>query len=198
MSDPRHAPVANPTMTRPKDDLDSRLQRIRLVACDVDGVLTDGRVVHGDLGSGGVVELQAFDVTDGAALVWLRRAGLDVVWISGRGCAATQKRADELGVRELYVRSGPKDVVLRTVQDARELGPAETLAMGDDLPDLRMRLRAGVFVAPANARPEVKAQADLVTEAAGGRGAVRELAERLLRARGLWDDLVKSYSRSGE
>ena len=180
------------------DELDQRLRRVRLVALDVDGVLTDGRVIHGDWSDGGGVESQAFDVTDGAALVWLQRAGLVVVWISGRGCAATRKRADELGVSELYVRAGPKDRVLKGVQDAHGVGPDHTLAMGDDLPDLRMRIHAGLFAAPASARPEVRAAADLVTEATGGRGAVRELGERLLRARGEWDALVESYSRSGE
>lgn len=186
------------SMSRNPDDLDARLKRVRLIALDVDGVLTDGRVVHGDLSQGGVVELQAFDVTDGAALVWLRRAGLSVVWISGRGCAATKKRAEEVGVRELFVRAGPKDAVLKSVQEAGGVGRDETLAMGDDLPDLRMRLHAGLFIAPASARPEVRAQADLVTTASGGRGAVREMGERLLRARGEWDDLVASYTRSAE
>ncbi|MFT5291687.1 MAG: 3-deoxy-D-manno-octulosonate 8-phosphate phosphatase (KDO 8-P phosphatase) [Planctomycetota bacterium] len=185
-------------MSTTNTELDKRLRAVKLVALDVDGVLTDGRVIHGDWSQGGGVELQAFDVTDGAALVWLRRAGLRVVWISGRGCEATKKRAEEVGVDELFVRAGPKDQVLKGIQEAHSVARAETLAMGDDLPDLRMLLRAGIFIAPANARPEVRAQADLITEARGGRGAVREVAERLLRARGEWDALVDSYSRSAE
>ena len=159
--------------------LDERLARVRLVVLDVDGVLTDGRIRYA-----GEDELMQFDVKDGLGLVLLRRAGVALAWISGRGCEATEKRARELGVEELHLRSGPKGVVLEGVQ--RRLGVAveQTLAMGDDLPDLELAERAGVFVAPADGVPALCERADWVTRAGGGRGAVREVADRILAAKG--------------
>lgn len=159
--------------------LEARLERTKLLVLDVDGVLTDGRVVYG-----GSEEFQFFDVQDGQGLAWLRKAGITVAWITGRGCEATRRRAEELGVTELHMRSGPKDAALTAVQERLGIAPDETVAMGDDLPDLGLARHAGVFAAPANARPQVRERADLVTEASGGRGAVRELCERILVARG--------------
>lgn len=168
-------------------DWSRALVGIRLVALDVDGVLTDGRVVYA-----GAEEVAHFHVHDGAALVWLRRAGIVVAWITGRGSPATEARARELGVTELHMRAGPKRRVLEGLQQRLAIPREETLAMGDDLADLGLFERAAVKVAPANARPEIVARADLVTRSAGGQGAVREMAEHLLRARGLWDSLVAS------
>lgn len=161
-------------------DLDHALAHARLLALDVDGTLTDGRVVY----LGGDQELVAFDVHDGLGLAWLRRAGIALAWISGRGCPAVERRARELGVAELHLRVGDKERVLADVQAKLGVSVAETVAMGDDVPDLALAERAALFVAPANARAEVRARAGLVTRAAGGRGAVRELAERILAAQG--------------
>ena len=158
--------------------LEAQLERTRLLVLDVDGVLTDGRVVYGN-----GEELQFFDVQDGQGLAWLRKAGITVAWITGRGCEATRRRAEELGVAELHMRSGPKDAALRKIQERLGIAPDETVAMGDDLPDLGLAQYAGVFAAPANARPQVKERADIVTDASGGRGAVREICERILVAR---------------
>jgi 3-deoxy-D-manno-octulosonate 8-phosphate phosphatase (KDO 8-P phosphatase) len=164
----------------------ARLAGVRLLALDVDGVLTDGRVTYvGDH------ELQSFCVQDGQGLVWLRKAGVELAWITGRGCQATERRAHELGVRELHVRSGPKDKVLADIQQRLGVTPDETAAMGDDLPDLGLAERAGFFAAPANARREVRARASLVTRASGGAGAVRELVEHILRAQGRWRDVLR-------
>lgn len=162
-----------------------RLAAVRLVALDVDGVLTDGRVVYV-----GAEELQAFDVQDGQGLVWLRERGVQLAWISGRGCRATEARAAELGVDHLHLRSGPKGPVLEGVQRAADVAPGATLAMGDDLPDLALATRGELFIAPANARAEVLARADHVTCARGGRGAVREMCELVLAARGRWEELA--------
>jgi 3-deoxy-D-manno-octulosonate 8-phosphate phosphatase (KDO 8-P phosphatase) len=162
-------------------ELERLLAATRLLALDVDGTLTDGRVVYG-----ANEELVRFDVHDGQGLVWLREAGVTLAWISGRGCAAVERRARDLGVPEVHLRVGDKEHVLAAIQERLGVVPGETAAMGDDLPDLALARRAGLFVAPANARPEVRARAGLVTAASGGRGAVRELAEALLRARGLW------------
>ncbi len=161
------------------------LSGVRLVVLDVDGVLTDGRVVYA-----GTEEVQHFHVQDGAAIVWMRQAGIKIAWITGRGSKATEVRAKELGIAELHQRSGPKEPVLGALQLRLGIAPEHTLAMGDDLMDLGLFARAGVRVAPANARPEIMARADFVTASAGGLGAVREMAEHLLRARGAWDAIV--------
>jgi 3-deoxy-D-manno-octulosonate 8-phosphate phosphatase (KDO 8-P phosphatase) len=161
------------------------LANARLLALDVDGTLTDGRIVWA-----GATEVQAFHVHDGQALVWLARAGITVAWISGRGSASTEQRAKELGIAELHLRTADKEATLRAIQARLGVTPAETVAMGDDLPDLALARAAGLFAAPGDARPEVLAHARIVTVARGGRGAVRELAEHLLRARGSWEALA--------
>jgi len=153
----------------------------RLLALDVDGTLTDGRVSYF-----GTEELAVFHVHDGLGLVWLREAGVQLAWISGRGSRAVERRARELGVHELRLGVQDKARALDELQRQLDVAPEHTVAMGDDLSDLPMAARAALFVAPANARPEVRERAQLVTRAAGGAGAVRELAERMLAARGSW------------
>ncbi len=178
-----------PPLDDPLADLDpdlvTRLGAVRLAVFDVDGTLTDGRVVY--IGS---QEQQSFCVHDGQGLAWLRKAGVELAWITGRGCAATDRRAKELGVAHLHQRSGPKEPVLELVQERSGVAPEATLAMGDDLPDLAMARRAAIFAAPASARPEVRAAADLVTTAPAGSGAVREVCELVLRAQGQWSKLA--------
>jgi 3-deoxy-D-manno-octulosonate 8-phosphate phosphatase (KDO 8-P phosphatase) len=166
----------------------ARLARVRLLALDVDGVLTDGRIALGPAGPGD--EKPSFDVQDGLALRWMQEAGVAVAWISGRGSPAVSFRAHELKVAEVHLRSVSKRETLREIQERLGIPPDATAAMGDDLPDLGMRARCGFFAAPANARPEVRERADLVTESGGGRGAVRELCERILRAKGRWQAIV--------
>ena len=161
-----------------------------LLALDVDGTLTDGAVAYV-----GEEELQRFCVRDGLGLVLLARAGVTVAWITGRGCAATERRARELGVDRLVAHAGPKDEALAALQAELGVPPARTVAMGDDLPDLPLFARAGFTACPADAAAEVRAAADLVATARGGHGAVRELAEARLRARGAWDDAVERYAR---
>ena len=169
----------------------------RLLALDVDGTLTDGGVVYATYpGAGDCSELQAFHVHDGQGLAWLKRADVAVAWITGRGCAATRRRAKELGVARLVERAGPKDEALAEVQKQLGIPPEQTLAMGDDLPDLLLGRRAAFFAAPADARAEVRAAADLVTGARGGRGAVRELVEAILAAKGLWPSIAAPESES--
>jgi len=172
----------------PQPSVASVLARVRLLALDVDGVLTGGHVVLGEAG-----EIQVFDVRDGLGVKWLLRSDVQVAWISGRGCAATRRRAAELGVRELALGSGPKDRALAELQARLGLAPEATAAMGDDLPDLAMRSRCALFAAPSDAREEVRSRADLVTRASGGAGAVRELAELVLRAQGRWQAIVDAH-----
>ncbi len=173
---------------RVQPELAPRLARTRLVALDVDGVLTDGRVRYL-----GTEELQIFSVQDGLGLRWLAQAGIVVAWITGRGCAATAHRAQELGVRELHTRVREKELVLAEVQARHGIAVEETVAMGDDLPDLALARRAAVFAAPADASALIRARAELVTEHPGGNGAVRELAETILAAQGRWKAHLARY-----
>lgn len=167
--------------------------RTRLVVLDVDGVLTDGRIVYGAYGPAD--ETPRFHVQDGLGLRWLVEAGIKVAWITGRGCVATMHRARELGVEEVHQKVARKSEVLRAIQSRHSIDAGETVAMGDDLPDLSLRAAAGTFVAPANARDEIKAVADLVTQRSGGDGAVRELCEHILRAQGRWQAILDAARR---
>ena len=178
--------------TEPNAEQLAILRELRLVVFDVDGTLTDGRVIYGDQG-----ESQHFCVRDGQGLVWLRKQGVTLSWITGRGCAATERRARELGVEELHMASGPKAEVLRGVQARLGVQAQNTLVMGDDLPDLVMGQEAAFFAAPADARAEVRAQADWTASSCAGNGAARELCELILRAKGHWHDLLASYGASG-
>lgn len=172
------------------------LRRARLLALDVDGTLTDGSIVLlGGSASEKPQEIQRFDVRDGIAMLWLADAGITLAWISGRGAGVTAARGVELRIPHVALRVPDKFVELEKLQTRLGIDPADTIAMGDDLPDLAMRSRAACFVAPSDACEAVRTRADLVTRAAGGAGAVRELAEAILRARGAWDALVESYAR---
>ena len=161
-------------------EVQAALSACRLLALDVDGVLTDGSIVYA-----GEVEQQVFHVRDGQGLVWLRRAGVELAWITGRGCEATRARAAELGVRELHMRVSDKAAVLRELQQRLDIAAEATVAMGDDLADLGLAQCAALFAAPADADARVRARAQLTTTARGGRGAVRELCEAILEARGM-------------
>ncbi len=161
-------------------ELQGALARIQLLVLDVDGVLTDGRVVYV-----GEEEQQSFCVRDGQGLAWLREEGIALAWITGRGCRATERRAREFGVH-LQVRSGPKETRLQALQEQLGIDPEFTLAMGDDLPDLGLAARSKIFCCPADACEQVLEVADFVSSRSGGRGAVREVCELVLAARGNW------------
>jgi 3-deoxy-D-manno-octulosonate 8-phosphate phosphatase (KDO 8-P phosphatase) len=171
--------------------LRSRLQRIRLLLCDVDGVLTDGSVFVGAAG-----EFKPFNIRDGLGLVLLRRAGLQTGWVSARPSPATKRRAEELKIDFLIQqkdRRGKVAAVEKILARAR-WSWNEVCFVGDDIVDLGPMRRAGVAVAVANAVPEMKAAAHWVTRAAGGRGAVREVVERILKAQGKWNGFVTLYA----
>lgn len=173
-------------------------RRIRLVALDVDGVLTDNGVYVGRTAGGEAVELKKFDITDGLGIRMLVDAGLAVALVSGRESEATRLRAAELGI-ESYQDSGARKLPALEKLIARHGVAWEDVAfVGDDLADLPALARVGLPVAVANAVPEVKALARWQTQRRGGGGAVREFAEALLRARGEWSRLVEAYRRARE
>ncbi len=174
--------------------LEERLARTRLIVLDVDGVLTDGRVVYAADKDGETLELQRFDAKDGLGLNLLRDAGILRAWITGRGNPTTERRAKELGIEELVMRArSSKADTLAELQERHGITPDETVVMGDDLIDLPMRTRAAVLACPADAHEAVRARADFVATCGGGRGAVRELCDAILRAQGRWDELVERF-----
>ena len=180
-------------MTNPvtrHSSLVTKLKRIKLFLCDVDGVLTDGSVFIG-----GEREFKRFNIRDGLGLVLARRAGLIVGWVSARPSAATKMRAKELKI-DFLIQQGDKLSKTGAVERllAREkLDWSEVCFVGDDVVDLGPLAKAGLGVAVADARPEVKAAADFVTRAMGGRGAVREAVEMILQAQGKWEPVIAVY-----
>ncbi len=167
-----------------------RAARIKLFLCDVDGVLTDGSVFIG-----GESEFKRFNIRDGLGMILAQRAGLKVGWVSARPSAATQMRAKELKI-DFLVQQGDNISKTGAVEQllAREkLDWSEVCFVGDDVVDLGPLARAGLGVAVADARPQVKAAADFVTSAVGGRGAVRETIEMILQAQGKWEPVIAIY-----
>lgn len=171
----------------------ARAARVRIVALDVDGVLTDNGIWIGPV-AGERVELKRFDIQDGLGLRLLRTAGLPVLWLSGRHSEATALRAGELQVDELLQVPGPRKLdALTKVLARRGLEWEDVAYVGDDLADLQVMRRVGLPIAVANAVLEVREVAVAVTQARGGHGAVREVADALLKARGVWPDMLERY-----
>ncbi len=166
-----------------------RAAHVRLLVLDVDGVLTDGRITYTADG----VEVKSFHVRDGSALAFWQRLGGHVAIVSGRSSPAVDVRAAELGVSTVVQGAGDKLAAFRGALEAAGLRADQACAVGDDLPDLPVLLACGLAVAVADACPEARAAAHHVTLAPGGRGAVREVVELLLRAQGRWHGLVRSF-----
>ena len=171
--------------------LHSRLRRVRLLLCDVDGVLTDGSVFIG-----GATEFKRFHIQDGLGLVLWRRAGGKTGWVSARPSAATEQRARELKIDFLIQQTDrlSKVAAVEQLLARTRLSWNEVCFVGDDIVDLGPLRRVGIAVAVANAVRETKAAAHLVTRAAGGRGAVREVVERILKAQDKWSGFVAHYA----
>jgi 3-deoxy-D-manno-octulosonate 8-phosphate phosphatase (KDO 8-P phosphatase) len=165
---------------------------IRLLAMDVDGVLTDGRIMLDPQGH----ELKCFHVHDGQGIALAQRAGLPIAWISGRASTAVQQRATELKVPWVYQQVADKVHVLQELLTHTGLSAAVVAYIGDDLGDVPVLRRVGLPIAVANALPEVRACAAWVTQRAGGQGAVREVIDLVLRAQGRWTAAVQDYLHS--
>jgi len=174
-------------------DILQRASRVRLFLMDVDGVLTDGRLINVPQPDGGVLETKAFDSQDGIALQWLSWHGIATGVISGRVSPATVERAKQVGMRFVYQGHIEKVPILQEIQKSSGIAPEEIAFAGDDLTDAVVLRRVGLAIATANARPELKRIANYITTASGGRGAVREICELLLQAHGRWGDILKKY-----
>lgn len=169
-----------------EEELKERLKKIKLVILDSDGVLTDGRLIFD--GEGG--EWCAFDVKDGFGIRALIQSGIVVAIISGRNSKVTEQRGRALGVEEIFLGVREKRIPYRQLISKYSLEPENALFIADDVYDLPLMEEVGVGVAVADATKEVREAADYVTEARGGRGAVREIAEMLLRSRNLWQKVL--------
>jgi 3-deoxy-D-manno-octulosonate 8-phosphate phosphatase (KDO 8-P phosphatase) len=169
--------------------LQAKASRVRLLLFDVDGVLTDGVVLmHAD-GS----ESKGFHIRDGAAIVWAQRAGLMVGLLSARTSGATAHRAAQLAIRTVF--QGVTSKLTAYEQIIRDAGVTDEAVayMGDDLLDIPVLQRVGLSAAPGDAAAEVRDRVDWISSSAGGRGAVRELIELVLRAQQRWEDIVQQY-----
>lgn len=171
-----------------------QLEKIKLLALDVDGVLTDGTI---NIGSSGEV-FKGFNAKDGLGISCALRYGVEVAIITGRFSEIIHRRAAELGIKYLYEGVRDKYAALEKLRKELKLEQQEVAYMGDDLNDLPAFKAAGLTFAPADAVAEVAAAAHIVTAACGGRGAVREAAELLLKAQGSWEKAVASYQECGQ
>ncbi len=174
-------------------DSTDRARRVELILMDVDGVMTDGRILLLPYSDGPVQEIKAFDVQDGVGITFVHRVGLRTGIITGRTSASVAARARELGMEIVEQGSWNKLETYEKVRTAAKLDDTQIAYLGDDLQDLPILRRVGFAVAVANAQDEVKKACHLVTRREGGRGAVREAIEFILRAQGKWEQVLARY-----
>lgn len=170
-------------------DAKTRATRIKLVAFDIDGVMTDGGLHYTDDGG----ELKTFNVQDGLGLKLMQRAGIELAIVTGRTSGVVAARAADLGIEHVYQGVADKRATVGGLLDKLVLDWPECAFMGDDLIDLPVMTQCGFAIAPANARPVVKERAHLITDASGGRGAVREAIELILAAQGKLEAAFAPY-----
>ncbi|HYJ79677.1 MAG TPA: HAD family hydrolase [Longimicrobiaceae bacterium] len=169
-------------------------RRIRLLALDVDGVMTDGGVYLGATDGGERVEMKRFDIQDGLGIRMVQEAGITVAIVTGRESHAVRLRAQELGVVEVHQdRTAAKLRIFQEMLERLEISWEDTAFLGDDLPDLPILRRVGLPAVVGNATADARACAVWAGRREGGRGAVREFAEALLAARGDWSARVEGY-----
>ena len=170
-------------------ELADRLARIRWLLLDVDGVLTDGKIRYDSAGR----ETKAFDVSDGAGIRLLQDAGVDVALITARSSDIVSQRAAELGIEEVHQGVKDKLEAVRDLLARNVVSPDEVAYMGDDLLDLPVLLQIGTAIAVADARKEVRERVHWVTGQPGGAGAVREVCEAIIKAKGRWEDVTDRF-----
>ena len=165
------------------------LNKIKLLLLDVDGVMTDGRIIY--FNDGG--EAKAFDVKDGHGLKLIQRAGIRVGIITGRQSEVVARRAAELGIEIVYQGAKDKMQPFREIIEKLALEPFEVAYVGDDVVDLPVMRQVGFSATVADAVDDIKPYVDLVTSKPGGRGAVREVCDFLLKQSGLWSSVTSRY-----
>lgn len=170
-------------------DLLEKARNIKLLLLDVDGVLTDGRIIYDSHGA----DSKFFDVHDGLGVYLLKKAGIPTILITAKGSRAIRPRARDMRVEAVFENISPKTAVLDKILRKYKVKVDEVCFMGDDLVDLCLMKRVGLPAAVFNACPEIKEQALYVTLKEGGRGAVREITELILKAQGKWQEAVGLY-----
>ena len=168
-----------------------KARKVRWLVLDVDGVLTDGRIIL----DGGAGEWKAFDVRDGQRIVLAAHEGIRTVFLTGRSSRVVERRAAELGVHRVFQGASDKGGVMDLFFREEGARPEETAYLGDDIVDLPALRRAGLAAAVADAVPEVRAVADWTAASPGGHGAVRELVEFILAAQGRWESALARFAR---
>lgn len=171
------------------DDILQKAKKIKLLAMDVDGVLTDGKIIYGTMGA----EIKEFFVQDGLGLALLRKSGIGLAIITGRVSPMVERRASELGIEHIIQGRDDKAAALGELLGELGLSFDDCAYMGDDLPDVGAIKQAGLGITVANGCELAKQTADYTTVKTGGNGAVREVCELLLVASGKWDDIINSY-----
>lgn len=172
-----------------KKNLQEKLQNIKMLILDVDGVMTDGRVIMDDNGR----EIKNFDVRDGHGIKLIQRYGIKVVLLTGRKSAVVLHRAHDLEIKEVHQKVFNKKEVLLKILKKNKLTAAGAAFIGDDIVDIPVLKAVGFSAAVANALDVVKKSVDYVTQKKGGRGAVREVCDMLLQAQGKWPEIAAKY-----
>ena len=183
-------PVKAPSVVkRLNAEVRARVERVKILVLDVDGVMTDGRLIYHDDGT----ESKAFDVRDGHGIKMLKQAGIETALISGRSSPLVDKRAADLGITEVAQGVRDKIPILEEILSKKGLALEEAAFVGDDVVDLPVMTRVGFSVVVADASEYLFDTAHYVTLAPGGRGAVREVAELILGVQGLWEKVARLY-----
>lgn len=172
-----------------KEDLREKAKKIKLLLLDVDGVLTDGRIIYDSRGH----DMKFFDVHDGLGVYLLSKAGIKTILITAKGSRAIKPRARDMHVEEVFENISPKSAVLDKLLKKYKVDLSEVCFVGDDLVDLCLMKKVGFPVAVFNAAPEIKQVASYITLKEGGRGAVREIAELILKSKDLWTEILGPY-----
>ncbi len=167
-----------------------KAKKIKLLLLDVDGVLTDGRIIYDSAGR----DLKLFDVHDGLGVYLLKKAGIPTILVTAKGSKTIKPRAKDMKVDAVFANISPKSAVLEGILKKYKVGLEEICFIGDDLVDLCMIKRVGLAVAVNNACEEIKKAAAYITVKRGGRGAVREVVEIILKSQGKWEDAVSAYN----
>ena len=170
-------------------ELADKIRAVKLVVFDVDGVLTDGRIIFSNSGE----ETKLFDVKDGHGIKLLMRSGIDVAIITARESDVVRRRARDLGITHVFQGMKDKKMALEELVKASGVAPDAMAYMGDDIIDLPVLKRVAFSAAVADAVSEVIERVDFVAKRPGGRGAARELAELILKVQGKWDEVMKAY-----
>jgi 3-deoxy-D-manno-octulosonate 8-phosphate phosphatase (KDO 8-P phosphatase) len=172
-----------------KEELKARFRKVKLLLLDVDGVLTDGRIIYDSSGK----DSKFFDVHDGLGVYCLHKFGINTVIITAKNSKAISPRSKDMRVAEVFADIFPKTAVLDKILKKYRVTLEEICFMGDDLVDLSLMRKIGLPVAPINASSDIKEVAVYVTDCRGGRGAVREVAEIILKSQGKWKDVLDFY-----